>query len=68
MKDVGNDYQWLIIERWGGMWRKREERERFFFTSGSKYETLSLKWFCQNLELVSDQTSKSTSQFIQKKQ
>ena len=46
---------------------ERERHEREIFTSGNKYDTLFLKWFCQNLKPVSDQTSQSTSQFIQKK-
>ena len=56
-----------IKEGWGKMWKERERHEREIFTSGNKYETLLLKWFCQNLKPVSDQTSQSTSQFIQKK-
>ena len=54
-----------IKEGWGKMWKEKDMRE--IFTSGNKYETLFLKWFCQNLKPVSDQTSQSTSQFIQKK-
>lgn len=68
MKDVGNDCQWLLkSERDGAGHGQWEEKEREFLTSPNKNETLSIKWFCQNLEPVSNQTSTSTSEFTGKK-